>query len=64
MLQPTDRELADIAALGVRTLVRDYAEMTSGKRELWNKQDTIRHDPALIGLALYKLALDADDAGT
>lgn len=63
LLRPTDAELADIAALGVRTLVRDYAETTSGKRALWNKQDTIRHDPTLIGLALYKLALDADDAG-
>ncbi len=63
LLQPTDAELADIAAQGIRTLVQDYAEMTGGKRELWNKQDTIRHDPALIGLALYKLALDADDAG-
>ncbi len=55
LLTPDDAEVAAIAALGVRPLVRDYTEKRSRKRELWNKQDTIRHDPALIGQALMEL---------
>jgi uncharacterized cofD-like protein len=58
LLHPTDDELDRIAALGVQPLVRNFAETTEGKRTLWNKQDTIRHDPTLLGLALWKIALD------
>jgi len=58
LLRPDEEELARIAALGVTPLVRSFAEITAGKRTLWNKQDTIRHDPALLGLALWKIALD------
>jgi uncharacterized cofD-like protein len=58
LLHPTDDELDRIAALGVRPLVRNFAEASEGKRTLWNKQDTIRHDPTLLGLALWKIALD------
>lgn len=54
-LDPDDAEIARINALGVRPLVRDYAEITDRKRELWNKQDTIRHDPAKIGQALAEV---------
>jgi uncharacterized cofD-like protein len=54
-LFPTDEEIARIAALGVQPVVRDLAERASGKRELWNKQDTIRHDPVLLGEALRAL---------
>jgi hypothetical protein len=42
----------------VTPLVRNFAETTEGKRTLWNKQDTIRHDPTLLGLALWKIAQD------
>ncbi|NTU85339.1 MAG: YvcK family protein [Chloroflexales bacterium] len=58
LLHPSDDQLAAIAALGVAPLVRDLTEVTTSKRTLWNKQDTIRHDPALIGMALLKIALD------
>lgn len=58
LLYPTDEELDRIAALGVRALVRDFAERADGRRQLWNKQDTIRHDPLLVGLALWKIAED------
>ena len=58
LLRPSDAELAAIADLGVTPLVRNLAEVAEGKRTLWNKQDTIRHDPTLVGLALLKLALD------
>lgn len=60
LLHPTDDELERIAALGVQPLVRNFAENSEGKRTLWNKQDTIRHDPTLLGLALWKIALDRD----
>lgn len=58
LLAPDDAEIAQIAALGVQPLVRDYTEATEGKRTLWNKQDTIRHDPALLGAVLSKLVPD------
>ncbi len=61
LLQPDDEEIARIAALGVRPYARDYAEQRQGKRQLWNKQDTIRHDPDVLGQALWKLALDRAD---
>ena len=58
MLTPSDTELRQIADLGVTPLVRNFAETSEGKRTLWNKQDTIRHDPTLLGLALWKIAQD------
>lgn len=58
LLTPDDDEIAQIAALGVHPLVRDYTEVTENKRSLWNKQDTIRHDPELLGMALWKILLD------
>lgn len=58
ILRPGDEELERIAGLGVTPLVRNFAELSEGKRTLWNKQDTIRHDPTLLGLALWKIALD------
>jgi uncharacterized cofD-like protein len=61
LLRPDDDELARIAALGVRPLARDLAEHEASGRQLWNKQDTIRHDPEVIGMALHKLALDEGD---
>ena len=61
LLRPDDDELARIAALGVRPLVRDLAEHGAADRQLWNKLDTIRHDPEVIGMVLHKLALDASD---
>jgi hypothetical protein len=42
----------------VRPLVRDFVEKTEGKRELWEKLDTLRHDLEVLEMALWKLALD------
>jgi len=58
LLRPDDDEIARIAALGVRPLVRDFVEKTEGKRELWEKLDTLRHDLEVLEMALWKLALD------
>jgi uncharacterized cofD-like protein len=52
LLQPDDREIDAIAALGVRPVVRDLTERTVQSRTLWNKQDTIRHDTAALQVAL------------
>jgi uncharacterized cofD-like protein len=55
LLCPDDDELAAIEALGVSLLVDDYIEVPEGKRTLWNKQDTLRHAPELLGAALSKI---------
>jgi uncharacterized cofD-like protein len=52
VLDPTDDEIAAVAALGVRPLVADYSEAPGAPRQLWNKQDTMRYDPAKVGAAL------------
>ncbi len=58
LLHPDEEEVEQIAALGVRPLVRDFVEETGQKRELWNKQDTLRHDLEVLEMALWKIALD------
>lgn len=55
VLRPDDAEVAEVAALGVRPIVRDLTERAGAKRALWNKQDTIRHDPAALGAALREI---------
>ncbi len=57
-LYPDDEEIAQVAALGVQPLVRDFVEVTEGKRQLWNKQDTLRHDLEVLEMALWKIAVD------
>ncbi|MBO9314149.1 MAG: YvcK family protein, partial [Chloroflexus sp.] len=54
----TENDRHTIRALGIEPLVRHLAESDPGYRELWNKADTIRHDPQVLGLALWKIALD------
>ncbi len=48
-------ELDQLAAMGVTALVRDLAEITTAKRQLWQKQDSIRHAPALVAQALREV---------
>ncbi len=55
LLQPDDAEIAQIAALGVQPVVRELAEPIGAKRALWNKQDTIRHDPVALQAALQSI---------
>jgi uncharacterized cofD-like protein len=55
LLRPDDAEIERIAALGVRPIVRDLTESSGERRALWNKQDTIRHDPAALQAALREL---------
>ncbi|NJK79547.1 MAG: YvcK family protein [Chloroflexaceae bacterium] len=58
LLHPDDDELHRIVALGVEPLARDYVEITEARRQIWNKQDTLRHDLEMLGMALWKLVLD------
>jgi uncharacterized cofD-like protein len=58
LLQPYDDEIQRISDLGVRPLVHDYVEANTCKRDLWNKQDTIRHDTTLLGQTLWKVVRD------
>jgi uncharacterized cofD-like protein len=60
-LTPDDGEIAGIAGLGVHPQVDDLVEKTEGKRELWQKQDTLRHDLEKLERALWHIALDHAD---
>jgi uncharacterized cofD-like protein len=55
LLQPDEAEIAAIAGLGVQPLVRDLAEQANKKRTLWNKQDSVRHDPAALNVVFKEL---------
>jgi uncharacterized cofD-like protein len=54
-LQPSPQELAAIDALGVRPIARELAERGDAQRTLWNKQDSIRHDPGALQNTLREL---------
>ena len=54
-LEPTAAELARVRELGVRPVAAPIIDKWSGPRELWLKQDTIRHDPERVATALMRL---------
>jgi uncharacterized cofD-like protein len=54
-LDPTAGEIARIEALGVRVVTAPVIDKWSGPRELWSKQDTIRHDATRLASALIAL---------
>lgn len=55
LLEPTEREIEAIRALGVTPVLMPVVDTWSGPRELWQKQDTIRHDPDRVADALMAL---------
>jgi uncharacterized cofD-like protein len=55
LLDPTADELERIRALGVRPVTAPIIDKWSGPRDLWLKQDTIRHDPERVARALVDL---------
>ncbi len=55
VLLPTDEEVHKIKTMTVKPILADIADTQSAKRELWQKQDTIRHNPDLIAETLLKL---------
>ncbi|HQV69574.1 MAG TPA: YvcK family protein [Thermoflexales bacterium] len=55
VLLPTDDEVKRIEKMGPKVIVRDLAQLTEGKRDLFDKQDSIRHDPDTLGAALMEI---------
>ncbi|MYD11151.1 MAG: YvcK family protein [Chloroflexi bacterium] len=55
VLLPTAQEVHNILTMNVRPIEADVADTRSGKRALWQKQDTIRHSPELIANTLMEL---------
>ena len=55
VLLPTDEEVTRIESLGVKALVSNLAELSDTKRDLWQKQDSIRHDPDAVAKVLMEL---------
>jgi uncharacterized cofD-like protein len=54
-LEPTAEELAKVEDLGIRAVTAPVIDKWSGPRDLWLKQDTIRHDAARVATALIRL---------
>jgi len=54
-LELDDAERRGIEALGVRCVTAPIIDRWSGPRELWRKQDTIRHDSERVARALVDL---------
>ena len=54
-LEPSAAELAKVEDLGVRAVTAPVIDKWSGPRDLWLKQDTIRHDAARVATALVRL---------
>jgi hypothetical protein len=54
-LEPSAAEIAKVEQLGVRAVTAPVIDKWSGPRDLWLKQDTIRHDAARVAMALRKL---------
>ncbi|MCY4071835.1 MAG: hypothetical protein OXG60_11105, partial [Chloroflexi bacterium] len=52
---PTAHEVHNILTMNVTPVMADVADTRSGKRALWQKQDTIRHNPELIAAILLDL---------
>lgn len=55
VLSPSPDQVAAIQALGVTPILAPVAEITEGKRELYNKQDSIRHDPERTAQVLLEI---------
>ena len=54
-LEPTADEVRNVERQGVRAVAAPVIDKWSGPRDLWLKQDTIRHDAARVATALLRL---------
>ena len=54
-LTATAAEVATIEQMGLRVIVQPLTETAGADRQLWNKQDTLRHDPALLRAVFAQL---------
>jgi 2-phospho-L-lactate transferase/gluconeogenesis factor (CofD/UPF0052 family) len=55
LLDPIPDELERIQSMGVRAVTAPIIDKWSGPRDLWLKQDTIRHDSERVARALVDL---------
>lgn len=55
VLLPTPEEIHKIETMNVKPILANIADTESGKRELWQKQDTVRHNPDLIAKTLLEV---------
>jgi hypothetical protein len=55
VLTPDDGEVKRIERMGVKPVVSDLAQLTDGKRDLYDKQDSIRHDPVAVAAVLLEM---------
>jgi len=62
VLLPTTHEVHNILTMNVRPVLADVADTRSGKRALWQKQDTVRHNPELIANTLMELIAERQAA--
>ena len=54
-LEPSPAEIDKIRALGVEPLLAPVAEIPQAKRDLWQKQDSIRHHPDAVAKIIINL---------
>jgi len=47
-LVPTEHDIAQVRELGVQVYAQPLVERDVSQRQLWNKQDTLRHDPLAL----------------
>ena len=64
VLLPTPDEIHRIETMNVTPVLADVADTRSGKRALWQKQDTIRHNPELIASILLDLIKERATVGS
>ncbi len=64
VLLPTPDEIHRIKTMNVTPVLADLADTQSGKRALWQKQDTIRHNPELIASILLDLIKERATVGS
>ena len=64
VLLPTPDEIHRIKTMNVTPVLADVADTRSGKRALWQKQDTIRHNPELIASILLDLIKERATVGS
>ena len=55
VLLPSAPETQRIQALGARVVTQDLAEVSDTKRELWQKQVSVRHDPSAVARVMIEL---------
>ncbi|NJL92383.1 MAG: YvcK family protein [Anaerolineae bacterium] len=55
ILIPTSQDLLSIEGVGVRAVLAEVAQITHQKRNLWQKQDSLHHDPVRVAAVLKQI---------